>query len=519
MSIRRAVPSTASASVMLPPCGVAALVLSVTALGCAEGEGTDADPTPTTATVIQTSRGGDKLAEIGTLEFVEATETDHSLIALDPGTEYQTVLGFGGSFTESTAYVLGQLSDAKRQEVIEAYFGPSGADYTLTRTHINSSDFSLSNYAYAEVPGDSLLEHFTIEHDLDDIVPLIQDAMAASEAGFRIIASPWTAPPWMKDNDDWNDGSLDPRWHPTWALYFSKYIRAYEEQGIDIWGVTIENEPLGNGANWESMIFTPTSMADFLKNHLGPRFEEDGLDVNILVYDQNRDHVEEWVDVILGDPEAARYAWGTAVHWYSSTVEWYPEALTAVHERFPEKPIVHTEGTIDAEVPVWQDDDWYWRPEATDWGYDWAPEEDKHLHPKYAPAFRYARDIIGGLNSWLAGWIDWNMVLDTQGGPNHASNWCIAPVIARPETDEVYYTPLYYVLAQFSRFIRPDAVRIGITESPDELMVTAFRNVDGGIVVALLNQSDGEIEDAVRLGGRQIETSIAPSAVQTLVLN
>jgi glucosylceramidase len=492
------------------------LLLPCAALGCAEGRTDDA---PTTATVIQTSRAGDKLAEVATLQFADAADSDRPVIALDPGTEYQSVLGFGGSFTESTAYVLNQLSDAKRQEVIDAYFAPTGADYTLTRTHINSSDFSLGNYAYAEVPGDTLLEHFTIEEDLDDIVPLIKDAAAVSQSGFEIIASPWTAPPWMKDNNDWNDGALLPEYYPTWAMYFTKYIRAYQEQGIDIWGVTIVNEPLGNGGQWESMRFTPESMAEFLRDHLGPRFERDGIDARILVYDQNRDHLEEWVDGILGDPEAARYAWGTAVHWYSSTVEWYPEALSAVHEKFPDKPIVHTEGTIDAEVPVWQDDDWYWRREATDWGYDWAPEEDKHLHPMYVPTYRYARDIIGGLNSWLAGWIDWNMVLDTRGGPNHANNWCIAPVIAKPETDEVYYTPLYYVMAHFSKYIRPGAVRIGITESPEGLMVTAFRNLDGTIAVALLNQSDDAVEYAVTIGGRQIDTSIAPSAVQTLVLN
>ena len=323
----------------------------------------------------------------------------------------------------------------------------------------------------------------------------------------------------MKDNNDWNDGSLEPELYPTWALYFSKYIRAYEEQGIDIWGVTIENEPLGNGGQWESMRFTPESMAEFLRDHLGPRLEQDGIDARILIYDQNRDHVEEWVDVILGDPEAAKFAWGAAVHWYSSTYEWYPEALAAIHERFPDKQILHTEGTIDAEVPVWQDDDWYWQREATDWGYDWAPEEDKPLHPKYVPAFRYARDIIGGLNSWLVGWIDWNMVLDTEGGPNHAENWCIAPVIASPETDEVYYTPLYYVLAHFSKYIRPEAVRIGIAESPENLMATAFRNADGSIVVALLNQSESEVEYAVTLEGRQVESSIAASAVQTLILD
>ena len=509
---------------VVPICGLAVLtLLPLTTLGCSKSQTGDqptSEPERTylTATVIQTSRGGDKLAEIAALEFTDSSDTDRPVIALDPNSEYQTILGFGGSFTESTAYVLNQLSAEKREEVIEAYFGPSGADYTLTRTHINSSDFSLGNYAYAEIPGDTRLEHFTIEEDLDDIVPLIQDAKAVSDSGFRIIASPWTAPPWMKDNNAWNDGELKPELYPTWALYFSKYIRAYEEQGIDIWGVTIENEPLGNGAQWESMRFSPESMAEFLKNHLGPRFEQDGIDARILIYDQNRDHVEEWVDVILGDPEAAKYAWGTAVHWYSSTVDWYPEALNAIHDRYPDKAILHTEGTIDAEVPVWQDDDWYWRPEATDWGYDWAPEEDKPLHPKYVPAYRYARDIIGGLNSWLVGWIDWNMVLDTQGGPNHAENWCIAPVIASPETNEVYYTPLYYVLAHFSRYIRPDAIRIGITESPADIMVTAFRNVDGSIVVALLNQSDAEVEYAVSLDGRQVDSSIAPSAVQTLIL-
>ncbi|UCG74852.1 MAG: glycosyl hydrolase family 30, partial [Gemmatimonadota bacterium] len=235
------------------------LLLPLTVPGCVDRQADEASRPYTAATVIQTSRGGDKLAEIATLKFADASGTDRPLIALDPATEFQTILGFGGSFTESTAYVLGKLSEQKREEVIEAYFGRSGADYTLTRTHINSSDFSLGNYAYAEVPGDTRLEHFTIQEDLDDIVPLIKDAMAVSGSGFRIIASPWTAPPWMKDNNAWNDGSLKPELYPTWALYFSKYIRAYQEQGIDIWGVTIENEPLGNGGQWESMIFSPTS--------------------------------------------------------------------------------------------------------------------------------------------------------------------------------------------------------------------------------------------------------------------
>ncbi len=290
--------------------------------------------------------------------------------------------------------------------------------------------------------------------------------MAADGADFRIIASPWTAPDWMKDNDSWYGGSLRPGLEPVWARYFSMYLQAYREQGIEIWGITPENEPLGNDGNWDSMHFTPESMRDFIRDHLGPRLRQDGWDTRILIFDQNRDHVEEWAEVILGDPEAAKYVWGTAVHWYSSTVDWYPDALGRVHERYPDKHILHSEGCIDTQVPVWQDDDWYWRREAKDWGFTWAPEDKKADHPIYVPVYRYARDIIGGLNSWMTGWIDWNIVLDTQGGPNLAQNWCVAPVIADPETDEVYFTPLYYTLAHFSRYIRPGARRIEVRVSP-----------------------------------------------------
>ncbi len=137
---------------------------------------------------------------------------------------------------------------------------------------------------------------------------------------------------------------------------------------------------------------------------------------------------------------------------------------------------------------MWQDDDWYWRKEATDWGFTWAKEEDKPLHPAYVPVYRYARDIIGGLNSWLTGWVDWNLVLDTQGGPNLASNWCCAPVIAKPETDEVYFMPMYYALAHFSKYFRPGAQRIGFKNPMENLMVTAVENPDGSLAVAVLNQ-------------------------------
>jgi hypothetical protein len=133
---------------------------------------------------------------------------------------------------------------------------------------------------------------------------------------------------------------------------------------------------------------------------------------------------------------------------------------------------------VDAEIPHWKDDTWYWSKEATDWGWDWAPEEQKYLHPKYVPVYRYARDIIGCLNNHVSGWIDWNMILNRQGGPNWAENWCVAPVIVDPDRDEVYFTPLYYTLAHFSKFIRPGATRIGFNNPDSELMITAAENPD-----------------------------------------
>jgi glucosylceramidase len=255
----------------------------------------------------------------------------------------------------------------------------------------------------------------------------------------------------MKDNKKWVGGKLLPEYSDTWALYFSKYIDAYKKEGIDIWGLTVGNEPLGNGNNWESMHYSPIEMTNFVQNHLGPTLEaKDKADVKILGYDQNRRDLQEWVDVMYQDENAAKYFAGTAIHWYESTYEVFPEALQYAHKKAPNKYLIQTEACVDAEIPHWKDDAWYWKEEATDWGWDWAIEKDKYLHPKYAPANRYATDIIGCLNNWVDGWVDWNMVLDKQGGPNWCKNWCTAPVIVDPEKDEIYFTPLYFIMAHFS---------------------------------------------------------------------
>ena len=465
--------------------------------------------------VYETSESGNKLTLVTAFETVENTTT----IDLDTTSELQTITGFGGAFTESSAYLLNQVSKENRTRILKAYFANEGARYSLTRTHMNSCDFSLNNYSYTPVAGDKNLEHFSIDEDKDDLIPMIKDAMAISEDGFRLFASPWTAAPWMKDNNKWVGGKLLPEYYDTWALFFSKYVDAYKAEGIDIWGFTVENEPHGNGENWESMHYSPEEMTHFVQHYLGPKLEADGKGaLKILGYDQNRSGVTEWVDDMYKDEASSKYFSGTAVHWYDSTYEYFPEALQYAHQKAPDKLLIQTEGCIDAEVPVWEDDKWYWKKEATDWGYDWREAENKYLHPKYAPANRYARDIIGCLNNWVDGWVDWNMVLDTKGGPNWANNWCIAPVIVDTEKDEVYFTPLYYIMAHFSKFIRPGAIVIDSKNTDDQLMVAAAKNPDGSIAVVVFNESKTQKSFKLNLNQLSKKITIEPQAIQTIVI-
>lgn len=468
------------------------------------------------AVIYETAAAGNKLQELN----AAAAASSALEIVIKPEDTYQKILGFGGAFTESSAYLLNRLSKENQSKIMEAYFGEAGANYSLTRTHINSCDFSLGQYSYAPIPDDKTLEHFSVEEDGEDLIPMIKKAKEASKAGFKIIASPWTAPPWMKDNKHWVGGKLLPEYRETWALFFSKYIKAYQNEGIDIWGITVENEPHGNGNNWESMLFTPQEMTDFVQHYLGPKLEQEGLaNVKILGYDQNRAELKAWVDEMFKDENTSKYFAGTAIHWYESTYDYFPDALQYAHKKAPDKYLIQTEACVDAEVPKWNDDAWYWSEEATDWGWDWAPENQKYLHPKYVPVFRYARDIIGCLNNYVDGWIDWNMVLDKQGGPNWFKNWCVAPVIVDPESDAVYFTPLYYTMAHFSKFIRPDAVRIGFENPDKDLMVTAAKNPDGTVAAVVFNPTDQEKLLKISLEGQDFYTKISAKALQTVVFN
>ena len=484
--------------------------LLVVIMSCKENESTQLQ-----VEVFETSASGNQLTKITDFSPEKSKDT----ITLLPNKTLQTLTGFGGSFTESSAYLLNRLSKQNRQKVLNAYFSEEGANYSLTRTHISSCDFSLTNYTYAPVADDMELKNFSIDEDREDLLPMIKDAMKVSKDGFKIIASPWTAPPWMKDNKDWVGGKLLPKYNDTYALFFSKYIDAYKTEGVDIWGITVVNEPHGNGNNWESMHFSPKEMTDFVVNHLGPHLEKEGKsDINIFGYDQNRAGLKEWVDQMYRDELASKYFDGTAIHWYESTFEVFPDELQYAHNKAPNKFLIETEGCVDSQVPAWKDDAWYWSKESTDWGWDWAPEDQKHLHPKYAPVNRYARDIIGCLNNRVDGWVDWNMVLDKQGGPNWFKNWCVAPVIVDPDADEVYFTPLYYTMAHFSKYIRPGAKVIALEKTDKDLQVTAAQNPDGTIAVILFNEGETDKSFNLVLNEKTIAININSQTLQTIMI-
>jgi glucosylceramidase len=519
--------------------------------------------------ILLTSEAGDKIARKGNVSFVEGIPSGPRVV-VRPNILKQTIAGIGTSFTESSAFVLAHLEKEQRVAVMERIYGEGGANFSLARTTIGATDFSVEGrYCYAEVPDDPALEHFSIAVDQDgfsrarhpgikdesfDLLPMIKEALTIkagqSDEALNIVASAWTAPPWMKDIEDWylpmtadNDyqgtgGALKPEHAQTYADYLCRYLDAYRAAGVNIWGLTPVNEPEGNNGQWESMHFTPESQNDFIKHHLGPTLRATGhAAVKLFIYDHNRDRLEEWADTILGDPETATHVAGSAIHWYASTYRVFEDVLGRVHEKFPGFSILHTEGCIDAlgtEAPPgvldpigFKESDWFdndafwWNETATDWAYTatWAPRPEDH--PMYTPVHRYARNIIESINHWVEGWIDWNIVLDRRGGPNHVGNFCGAPIMVDVQSGYTYFTPVYYVLAQLSRTIRPgDRAVETRTHLPaldqDDLHATATLNDADLLSVQLLNTTKQPIDCALQIGKQCAPIRIAANSLQTV---
>jgi glucosylceramidase len=442
-----------------------------------------------TTSIIQTSKDtSDRLTAKGEVCFTPGPSGLPVVLRLNTGKEYQSVIGFGGAFTEAAAYTLSRIPPEERARVIRSYYHPEeGIGYTMGRTPINSCDFSLGNYTYVE-EGDKELRTFSIEREHRYVIPMLHDAARELGKELTVFASPWSPPAWMKTNGEMNNGgSLKDEYKETWARYYALYIRAMGEAGIPICGITVQNEPEATQV-WDSCRYTAEEERDFVKHYLGPVLLREGLkDIAIVVWDHNRDLLVERARAILSDPEAARYVWGTGIHWYVSEDF---GSLSTVHEEFPDKHLLFTEGCIEGGV----------RPGS------WETGE------------RYGRNIMGDLNNWLEGWLDWNLVLDEEGGPNHVGNYCDAPVIADTRTGEVRFNSSYYYIGHFSKFIRPGAVRIQHTLAAEELSAVAFRNSEGSLAVVVMNTGEEETDFAIELEGAHSVLPAPPHSISTYVI-
>jgi len=429
-----------------------------------------------------------RLTELTPIELMPVTDDSEPSIFVDSSVQFQTFLGFGGAFTEAASVTLDKLPANQRQEILRAYFSPiEGHGYRVCRSHINSCDFSLGNYAYTEVAGDVGLKHFSIERDRLSLIPMIREAMALSDGKLSLFASPWSPPAWMKSNGEMNHGGkLLPEYRQAWADYYVRYIQEYGKAGIPIWGLTVQNEPAAT-QSWDSCLYSGEEERDFVRDYLGPTLHSAGLgDVKLIIWDHNRDLLYKRAKVVLDDPQAAEYVWGVGFHWYCGD---YFDNVQLTHDAYPDKQLIFTEGCQEGG------------PHTGEWEM----------------GERYARSIINDLNRWTVAWVDWNMVLDETGGPNHVGNLCSAPILADTQTGQILYQSSYYYIGHFSRFIRPGAKRLGCAKTLDGLEATAFMNNDGTVAVVVLNRTEQPIECWMKVEGWQAQVSIPPRGIKTFV--
>lgn len=415
-------------------------------------------------------------------------------VFIAPDKQFQEIVGFGGAITDASAETFARLGKPARAELLRAYYDrDAGIGYSFARTTIHSSDFSSASYTYIQ-DGDAALKTFSIAHDRTYRIPMLKAAIAAAGGQLTLFASPWSAPAFMKDNASMlKGGHLLPQYADAWARYYTRFIAAYEQAGIPIWGISVQNEPMAV-QTWESMQVSAEAERDFLRDHLGPAMEQAGYgDRKIIVWDHNRDMMAYRANVIFSDPQASRYAWGMGFHWYETWAGQAPmyDNVAAVAQAWPDKKLLLTEATIEKFDPAGLQ--------------DWAHGE------------RYGTAMIHDLANGAVAWTDWNILLDEHGGPNHVGNYCFAPIHADTRTGALVYTPSYWYIGHFSKFIRPGARRVSASSSRSNLMTVAFRNPDGRLATVVMNASDQAIAYRYYVGMASTRVEIPAHAIQTLV--
>ncbi|MCI5522828.1 MAG: glucosylceramidase [Spirochaetia bacterium] len=374
---------------------------------------------------------------------------------------YQKILGFGGALTEASAYVWSKMDDENKDKLLDLYFGEKNSGYNFCRLHIQSCDFALGNYAYIEDPSDSELKTFSLERDKKYIIPFVKAAVAKNP-DIEFLASPWSPPAFMKTNNDMNHGGkLKEEFMEMWANVIAKYVAEYRKEGINITRLTVQNEPAAT-QTWDSCIYSAEEERNFACEYLETALKKASLsDVKINIWDHNKELLVERAIISLATEKAREKISGIAFHWYTGD---YFEAVQEVSRMFPDKELIFTEGCVEYSV-------------------------DKN-GSEISRAERYAHDMIGNLNSGMNAFMDWNIILDEKGGPNHVGNFCDAPVMCNYEKNSFDVHKSYYYIRHFSSFIKKGAVRIFTTRSNDKIEVCAFKNPDGSKVAVILNKTD-----------------------------
>ncbi len=397
---------------------------------------------------------------------------------------YQSVLGFGGAFTEASAYNYSLMDEENKRKFIELYFDKSkGNAYNFGRACIQSSDFSLDTYTYVE-EGDKTLETFSIERDKKYIIPLIRDAVAYCQEELVLFASPWSPPAYMKDNGSMVGGELLPEYKKLWAMYYAKFIKAYAKEGIKISALTIQNEPKARNQTWECCYYSPKDEQEFIRDYLAPTLDSEGLsDVKIIIWDHNKERVYDRAKEVLSDETVNKRVWAVGHHWYSGD---HFEGMRLVHEQL-NKPLICTEFT--AKIT-------------------WDANE---------LAERYGVEMCENFNNFDIACCDWNILLDKDGGPFHDREvGCYAPIQYDREKKEIILTPIYYYIGHFSRFVHRGAKRIAVTKYTRDLHVCAFLNEDGTRVVILINTSDRDLPANIRYRGTSTHIETEAHSIATI---
>ena len=385
-------------------------------------------------------------------------------------------VGVGGDVTEAAGYAYAKLDKATQEKFIKDYL-----NYNIIRISIGSCDFSLNSYAYARKKD---LSDFNIERDKQYIIPLIKDLQSANP-NIKFLATPWSPPSFMKNFHQLYWGAkLKEKYYKLYAEYISKFILAYQAEGIQISYMTIQNETTARQV-WESCLFSPEQEANFAINYLYPTLKENNLDVKILIHDHNKDNVFERANKIF-DIDKDNIILGIGIHWYTGD---YFENVKKCRDAFKDKLIFHTEGCV---------------------GFSHYKSEEEIKN-----ANMYAHDIIGDLNAGITAYIDWNILLDNNGGPNHKHNFCNAPSMLK---DESYYNNLcYYYIQHFARYIYPQAKLMNI-ENNSNIEATCFKNADDSISLVALNTSNEDLEIDLNIKNETYTISMKKNSIITVVI-